>query len=379
MRRGIFAAVMVLVGTQLSAGADEIAAPPQRAAPSPQQIRRWIDELAADSFITREDATQELVRSGEAVIEPLSEALADADAETALRGIYILRELALAGDEQVEAAARDALVLVAHGPSRSAAAKATATVDRLNEIRQERVLAALEKLGAEIQTDAQIPINLQIEIVATHVVIGPEFRGTDKDLEQLRWLVNVEALTLEGERITNDSVRGVAGMKSLRSLAIKRAKITDEALASAADLPNLAEVDVFYSPVGDGALPHLKHFKTAAAVKLYGTKFTSKAAEELQLALVGTRVDVRRGAFLGIGCAGHPLGCSVTQVHTGSAADRADIRPGDVVTRYGERKVEGFEQLTQMIGENVAGDSVTLHLWRDGESLTKEVKLGEWD
>jgi LacI family transcriptional regulator len=44
-----------------------------------------------------------------------------------------------------------------------------------------------------------------------------------------------------------------------------------------------------------------------------------------------------------------------------------------------DRKVEGFEQLTEMIGENVVGDSVTLHIWRDGESFTQPIKLGEWD
>jgi hypothetical protein len=346
---------------------------------TPGQIGRWIDELASESFVTREDATQALIGAGEAVIEPLTAALADADAETAVRGVFVLRELALSGDEALETKARDALVLIAHGRSRSAASKATATVARIDEVRQERALAALDRLGADVQHDAQIQIDLRIEFVRTWVYIGADFRGTDEDLKQLRWLGNVQALTLEGERITNNSLPGVAGMKELMKLEIKRAKVTHVGLAAAADLPKLAELDVFYTPIDDGAVPHLQRMKTAEVLKLYGTKMTSKAAEKLQLALAGTRVDLRQGAFLGIGCGPHELGCIVTQVRIGTAAAEADLRPGDVITHYSDRKVEDFEQLTQMIGENVPGDSVMLSVWRDGGKLTKKVKLGEWE
>jgi hypothetical protein len=352
----------------------QVATPPTAA-----QLARWIEELAADKFIVREDATLALVEAGLAAVEPLAKALPRADLETATRGIHVLRELALSGDDGAEDAARGALEALAAGDSRSASSQAAGTLARLDEIRQQRAIDSLERLGAEVGYSLQAQVGLRIESDVTSVRIGPSFRGTDKDLAQLRWLGNVQSLTLEGERITDDSLRGLAGMKSLVGLSLKRAKITHQALAGVGELEQLRVVEVFYSPVGDEALGLLKQLKNPDLVKLYGTKMSKQTVEELQLALPGAKVDARSGGFLGVGCQAHPLGCGVSIVHPGSAADKAGIQPGDVITRYEDRKVQDFEELTQLIGQNVPDDTVTLQIWREGETFTKEVKLGEWE
>jgi hypothetical protein len=349
------------------------------APPSRQQIDGWIAELASDTFIVREDATAALIAAGPAAIEPLAEALLRADLETATRGIFVLRELALSGDESGEDAARQALEAVSASKAKAAASQATATLARLDEVRQKRAMDALERLGAEVEYAVQAQIGLRIESDVTTVHIGPTFRGADKDLEQLRWLKNVKVLTLEGERIGNDSLKGLSGMVNLMGLKLKRANVTHEGLAQIRGLEKLTAAEIFYTPVGDAALPHLQQLKTADVVKLYGTKISKKSAEDLQLALAGVKVDHRNGGFLGVGCQAHPLGCGVSIVHPGSAANVADIRAGDVIIRYEDKKVEEFEQLTELIGQNVPGDTVKLQIWREGESFTKEVKLGEWE
>ena len=114
---------------------------------------------------------------------------------------------------------------------------------------------------------------------------------------------------------------------------------------------------------------------------LYGTKMTPAGAERLTEATedFGVRIDFRRGAFLGVGCTQTELGCTISQIHPDSAAQKEDIRVGDIITEYAGKEVPDFQTLTSLIGENVAGDKVALTLQRGGESLKKELTLGEWD
>jgi serine protease Do len=69
----------------------------------------------------------------------------------------------------------------------------------------------------------------------------------------------------------------------------------------------------------------------------------------------------------------------VTIIRPGSVAATAGFQAGDVVLSYNQQPVQTMEELTRLIGQNVAGDKVTMELLRDGEKLTKEVVLGKWD
>lgn len=348
-------------------------------APSRDQIARWIEELGAGEFVAREDATQQLIAAGPKVIDPLAKNLEEADLETAARGIYVLRELALSDDREAEEAARAALTTLAGGRLRSGGALANSTLAHLDEIRQERTLASLQELGAEVQYSEQVQIGLRFEFDVTAIEIGGKFQGEPEDLAQLKWLADVEVIKLEGDVVTNDVLAAVGQMKNLKWVAIKRAKVDDAGLAHLVGLKNLTNLDVFYTPIGDDSVKYLRTFQGAEWLKLYGTKISKQSAENLQAAMIGVRVDHRNGGFLGVGGQTHPLGCSISVIHPGSAAQQADIRSGDVITRYEGQKVEDFEALTELIGQNVAGDTIKLEIWRRGETLQKEVKLGEWE
>lgn len=78
---------------------------------------------------------------------------------------------------------------------------------------------------------------------------------------------------------------------------------------------------------------------------------------------------------------GIPLtaGVLVQRVVRDSPADRAGIRPGDVVTRVDGRPVRWAEDIADYLDSAKAvGDTVSLEIWRDGETLSLEVTLGEW-
>ncbi len=72
-------------------------------------------------------------------------------------------------------------------------------------------------------------------------------------------------------------------------------------------------------------------------------------------------------------------GALVQRVVRDGPADRAGIRPGDVIVAIDGRPVRRVEDIADYLdGAKAVGDTVTLEVWRDGETFSLEVTLGEW-
>ncbi len=69
-------------------------------------------------------------------------------------------------------------------------------------------------------------------------------------------------------------------------------------------------------------------------------------------------------------------GVVINDVEADSAAGKAGLKSGDVVTEFNGQRVEGTAQFRRMIRETPAGRSVTLTVWRDGKSQQISVTLG---
>lgn len=70
-------------------------------------------------------------------------------------------------------------------------------------------------------------------------------------------------------------------------------------------------------------------------------------------------------------------GAYVADVVSGSPAEKAGIQAGDVITAFNGQKIQGTDsqQLTRLILQKKVGDTVTITLWRNGSSLSKQVTL----
>jgi membrane-associated protease RseP (regulator of RpoE activity) len=67
-------------------------------------------------------------------------------------------------------------------------------------------------------------------------------------------------------------------------------------------------------------------------------------------------------------------GVEVGRVADGSPAAQAGVRPGDLITAIGAYTLDGgADQFRQAVATRRPGDSMTMTLWRDGESLTTTV------
>ena len=82
-------------------------------------------------------------------------------------------------------------------------------------------------------------------------------------------------------------------------------------------------------------------------------------------------------AYLGIRVADSPSsGAQVTSVVSGSPADNAGLKAGDVITAIDGNPVTSADDLTAQVGSHKPSDSITVTVTRDGASKKVTVTLG---
>lgn len=93
----------------------------------------------------------------------------------------------------------------------------------------------------------------------------------------------------------------------------------------------------------------------------------------------GTRVEVRRDAFLGISFdpSAPERGAVVQDVIEGTAAERAGLKKGDVIVEFGGKSIENPTELRAEILRRRPGDTVRVRFIRDGREREVDVTLGE--
>ncbi|WP_138442465.1 S1C family serine protease [Sinomonas susongensis] len=70
------------------------------------------------------------------------------------------------------------------------------------------------------------------------------------------------------------------------------------------------------------------------------------------------------------------VGAQVAQVTSGSPADKAGIKAGDVITHFGDFAIEDASGLTAAVREQAPGSTVKVTLNRNGQSMSVDVTVG---
>ncbi len=287
-----------------------------------------------------------------------------------------------ADEVDVQDSAYAALKEVSNRRITTASRRAASAMVAINDVRRRRAQQYLEQLGAVVAVS-----QIQVDDFSRHpfpsVRLGKTWRGTVKDLEQLRWLTSKaqpEAvkwlITLSGKHISDEWLDPICRLDHIAAIHVNSTNITDKGIEKLKSLADLQFVELLYSPVSNSSIEHLRSLKALTRVKFYGTQVTREAAKQFGDDTLAVAVDFRKGGFLGIGCEDNP--CRITQVRPQTAAAQAGLQFGDVITHYNGTAINTMDELTALIAENEGGDAVSLSVLRGAKQLKSEVVLGRW-
>lgn len=85
-------------------------------------------------------------------------------------------------------------------------------------------------------------------------------------------------------------------------------------------------------------------------------------------------IDRDRAEALGLP---RPAGALVAEIQPGSAAERAGIRVGDVITSFNGREIGDSSELPPLVGATPPGTRATLGVFRDGRTLNVPITVAE--
>ncbi|MCA9206413.1 MAG: PDZ domain-containing protein [Planctomycetales bacterium] len=344
---------------------------------SADQVTALIAGLNNDSFNVREAATERLTTAGRHAIPHIVDAVSDNDLEVTTRLLRVLGQLALSEQPATSADARAALEKIAATRVTSAATRAAETLATLDEIREERCLAQLKRLGATVERHTYAFGNNAVDLSYT-IEIDKRWKGESDEFKLLGNVPHVRHLVLNYPEVDDDWMSVVAELSNLEDLTIVRGKVTSAGIADLSKLERLQTLEMMYTPmIDDGAVDSLRAMQGVVMMRLYGTRISKDGQTRLREQLANTNVDVRRGGFLGISPLRNLAPCTIGQVHPNTAAEAAGLQTNDTILEYNGQPVTDFDSLTKLISDNGPGETSTLLIERGGEKLTKQVTLGE--
>ena len=74
---------------------------------------------------------------------------------------------------------------------------------------------------------------------------------------------------------------------------------------------------------------------------------------------------------------GLPIGAYVHEVVTGSCAEKAGMKAGDIITQLGDTAVESYTDLVAALKNFGAGDTTNVTVYRAGEYLEMTITFDE--
>lgn len=83
-------------------------------------------------------------------------------------------------------------------------------------------------------------------------------------------------------------------------------------------------------------------------------------------------------AMLGVVTEGDEKGAEIQSISKESAAEKAGLKKGDIITRIGDKKIESTDDVTDAVRERKPGDKVNITVLRNGKEERMTAELGKW-
>ncbi len=294
--------------------------------------------LGSPQFEAREEATRKLPALGADAIEPLLAAAGGENLEVTCRAIRALAAIYESDDDEIFDAAEAALEKLAESPNRSAAQRA-AEVLAPQDLAWEQGLASR---GARRWKRAVVRIRALGGIVTTRERQERQILGAGIETESLP----------QDVRLTHEWKGSGAGLVNIKRLA--------------------------------SSLPRNLYARGGPPLYIIdGADVPAESLAQLRQSVPTLEIQHRGAARLGVASSAQDGSCRITEVEKDGAADRAGIKPGDVIQKYDGQSVLNFNHLADITSGHKVGDKVELEILREAasgglETIKIQAQLTGW-
>ncbi len=345
----------------------------QNAEAQQRSVEQLVQDLAANEFSIRQSATQELFQRGEEALPLLEQVATNGDPETQTRAIAVIARLAT--EREIHDKAIDILQRMLESDNPNTRWLAEKYSNELHAALHRRALEKLRSLGAKVIDGDDAPFGTEL----VEIIIPANFRGQREDYKLLNWVAHPLKLTLIGEQIDDELLVSISKTPQMNWLIIKRGVVTQQgAEVIAESFKDLQYLYLYYVPLEQEHFTPITKLTQLTEVRLFGTRIDDEKEPELAAMMPNTKVDVRRGAFLGIYFNDTTGPCVVSNVVQDSAAAQAGLQFGDQVVEFGGEKIETGDQFLKIVGRYFPGDKIEGKVQRGQEIVEMSVTLGRF-
>ncbi|MFN9413537.1 MAG: PDZ domain-containing protein [Pirellula sp.] len=336
-------------------------APKESSPPVKEEVvREWIRMLSDSSYSKRELASY-LLSENQAVSVPIAlEELRTQSGESLDRLLSFLGKVVADPISPMSSQAFEELKQLSKRTDGSRSAQISKA---FKSIRMEYGLKTWERIRTLCPNSRSEFISRSSrKTVPNPLDISPKFQGTAKDLVGLDQVDWIEFARLEGPKIDREILKATLKLPQLKHLQIVNASLTADDLKLLKDGPDLDTLELTYIPVDDEFVSIVQQLPIWGSLWIFGSKLSSAGADELARTLNDVKVDVLRGAYLGVISQGNAL--VVHEVEPNSAADIHGIRPRDRIVSVNNIRLESFDHLRRELGKFTPGEEVTIEVDR---------------
>jgi hypothetical protein len=385
------------------------------AAPPPDQLEHWLQELDAEHYDAREAACRNLVEAGAAAVERLVAEVGSPSPEVAWRARQALAQIAADSDEPTLARMAAVLGRQTAGDASRVNGLAAELNFRLAQLRHDRAAAAIRALGGNLSTGNDDSISIE-GFIDPAVVAPIEILPVQDELAVQRVLppVQIDAqppppapppddvpLEESGGLAPGDDAGAQIGDAFVGEVFMADAVVLDVEAASGDDVPSgklrldhdwrgddadlrllldfrsVSTVSISSAKITDGALPHIAALPGLELLEIRAnSSVTASGLRKFREARPNVQVYARGEALLGVHA--DPEGpCLLMEIVPGSAAEQAGLQSGDEVIAAAGAHIRDFSDLTIAVFSHKPGDKLAIEFCRRGERNVVEAVLAD--
>lgn len=409
VKNALFISAIALMTSSPSIASGVLSA--QEKSGTPPKVQKWIENLQADSYQIRQNASKKLVAAGRAAIDPLFLSVQSEDPEVSFRSVHLLQKIGTASDlDTLEEVIRKSVALPAEY-SAPFSKWCSRSLNQWKEVQSDKAVEELVSAGASVtQLDSPNLQLLLVDEVSSSLnqikQISKTPREVLQEIQQLRNLQAGKPATLNqpdstsNAQVSNISVTGatvkVRGIgerlvfsSGTQSVLPRIIRIDHNWKGSAADLAklrmvfDLGTVEFVERKVTREHLAVLKQLGGVQTIQLTRCTFSFSELSAFKKTWDprNEKTLMATGAgYLGVygpnnGEPAAKNGSYVSMVSPESAAMEAGLERGDVITQVDDDKINSFAELSLAISAKPAGKNVNLKIRRRGDEINLTARL----